>query len=220
MNNKQSAVARNIYAIRNHFGYNQTDFAQKVGVSQVTVSKWETSGHSVSEKNIQSIMDAFSLSHDDVTSEESGFARKVNKPSGGWVSVPLFGRIAAGKPLEMDDCDGYGEVPEEVRDRHPGCFLLTVTGESMNRILPNGCHALVEPCADVERDGKPYAVCINGYDATVKRVRRLETGFELLPDSTDPTFKPRVYDRENPSDETVSIIGRVVYYVLPFDWEF
>lgn len=31
----------------------------------------------------------------------------------------------------------------------------------MDRILPNGCFALVDPCDDVTHDGDPYAVCVN-----------------------------------------------------------
>ena len=62
-------------------------------------------------------------------------------------------------------------------------------------------------------------MCVNGYDATIKRVRRLQNGFELAPDSLDPTYKPTVYDFGEPGTDTVTIIGRVVYYVLPFDWE-
>ena len=90
----------------------------------------------------------------------------------------------------------------------------------MNRVLPDGCYALIDPCEDVERDNQPYAVCVNGYDATIKRVHKLANGFELVPDSTDPTYKAKVYDYGEPETETVTVIGRVVYYVLPFDWGF
>lgn len=40
------------------------------------------------------------------------------------------------------------------------------------------------------------------------------------PDSTDPTYRPTVYDYGEPGTETVTIIGRVVWYTLPFDWGF
>lgn len=61
---------------------------------------------------------------------------------------------------------------------------------------------------------------MNGHDATIKRVKPQNNGFELTPDSTDPTFKPAVYDYGIEGTETITLIGRVVYYVLPFDWEF
>lgn len=137
-----------------------------------------------------------------------------------YVDVPLYGSIAAGTPIEMIESDGDFPIPKAKHDEYPDAFLLKVEGESMNRVLPNGCYALVDPCDDVERDNQPYAVCVNGYDAAVKRVRKLNNGFELVPDSTDPTYKPVVYDYGVEGTETITIIGRVVYYVLPFDWSF
>lgn len=134
--------------------------------------------------------------------------------------VPLFGRIAAGKPVEMDAVKDTFAVPASVYNAHPGSFLLRVDGESMNRILPNGCYALVDPCDEVLHSGMPYAVCVNGYDATVKRVRKLNNGFELMPDSNDPTYTSTVYNFNDPNTDTVTVIGEVVYYVLPYDWKF
>lgn len=139
---------------------------------------------------------------------------------GSFVEVPLYGSIAAGEPIEMLAVDEAHGIPCEVAAMHPGAFLLKVKGESMNRILPNGCYALVDPCDEVEAPGAPYAVCVNGFDATIKRVRPLANGFELVPDSTDPTFRAKVYDYGDPGSETVTLIGRVVWYTLPYTWEF
>jgi repressor LexA len=88
----------------------------------------------------------------------------------------------------------------------------------MNRVLPNHSYAYVNPTQEIISN-KVYAVNVNGYDATIKRVRKLNNGFELVPDSTDPTFTPTVYDFGKPETENVRIIGRVVYYVLPLDFE-
>ena len=144
---------------------------------------------------------------------------KVKSTPTGFVDVPLYGSIAAGTPMEMVSSESSQPVPIEVQCRYPSAFLLRVRGESMNRVLPNGCFALIDPEQREPMDRKAYAVCVNGYDATIKRVRRLQNGFELAPDSLDPTYKPMVYDYGEPGTETVTIIGRVVYYVLPFDWE-
>lgn len=145
---------------------------------------------------------------------------EVGKNGDEFIDVPLYGSIAAGTPIEMIEVEGSHPVPAKVYDRYPTAFLLKVEGDSMSRILPDGCYALVDPCDDVVHDGKPYAVCVNGYDATIKRVRRLNNGFELVPDSTDPTYAPTVYNYNEPGTETITVIGEVVYYVLPFDWGF
>lgn len=145
---------------------------------------------------------------------------KVATPDTNMVDVPLYGAIAAGTPIEMTPVENTQPIPAKVHELHPNAFLLKVEGNSMNRVLPNGSYALIDPCKTVERDGAPYAVCINGYDATIKRVRKLNNGFELVPDSTDPTYEVKTYNYNEPDAPTITVIGRVVYYVLPFDWEF
>lgn len=142
------------------------------------------------------------------------------EPNTNTVDVPLYGSIAAGTPIEMMPIEDTQPIPAAVHQKHPNAFLLKVEGESMNRVLPNRSYALVDPCDAVEIDGAPYAVCVNGYDATIKRVRKLNNGFQLVPDSTDPTYEAKTYNYNEPETQTITVIGRVVYYVLPFDWEF
>ena len=137
-----------------------------------------------------------------------------------FVDVPLYGSIAAGTPIEMVAVDDYHPIPSPMHDRYPDAFLLRVSGESMNRVLPNGCYALVDPCEEVVKDNDPYAVCVNGYDATIKRVKKLANGFQLVSDSTDPTNAVQTFNYNEPGTETLTVIGKVVWYVLPFDWSF
>lgn len=136
------------------------------------------------------------------------------------VEVPLLSRIAAGTPLEMEDYEDSFPIPARLHDKYPDAFLLRVDGDSMNRIIPNGCYALVDPCDEVLHDGKPYAICVNGYDATIKRVHKLNNGFELIPDSSDPTYSKTTYNFNDPQTDPVTVIGEVVHYVLPYDWGF
>ena len=149
-----------------------------------------------------------------------GLKLKTAVPNTNMVDVPLYGAIAAGTPIEMTPVENTQPIPAKVHELHPNAFLLKVEGNSMNRVLPNGSYALIDPCKTVERDGAPYAVCVNGYDATIKRVRKLNNGFQLVPDSTDPTYETKTYNYNEPETQTITVIGRIVYYVLPFDWEF
>lgn len=137
-----------------------------------------------------------------------------------FVELPLYGSIAAGTPIEMLEIEDTQPVPTKMHEKYPDAFFLKVEGESMNRVLPNGCFALVNPCKEVDCNNKPYAVCVNGYDATIKRVRKLANGFQLIPDSDDPTYTTKTFNYNEEGTEQITIIGRVVYYVLPFDWEF
>lgn len=197
----------------------QADLAKRMGVVQQTAAKYETAGRDMRSGTIARLAKAletsiaFLLGQTDDMGRESAY-------EGGFVDVPYFGRIAAGTPITMEAADDTREIPAEVRKRYPDSFLLLVTGESMNRVLPNGCYALIDPCETIDHPGKPYAVCVNGYDATIKRVRQLSNGVELIPDSSDPTYHTVSYDYGDPDTPDITVIGRVVWYCLPADWEF
>ena len=64
-----------------------------------------------------------------------------------------------------------------------------------------------------------YAVSVGSSNATVKRVRKLNNGIALEPDSNDPTYKSQVFDYADGERETLSVIGRVVWFCVPYDYE-
>lgn len=141
-------------------------------------------------------------------------------PRGSVTLVPLVSSIAAGVPEEPIVIDEYYAIPDDVHQLYPQAFLLRVRGQSMNRVLPDGSYALVDPCATVDYQDWPYAVVVGDAEATVKRVRSLNNGLELLPDSTDSTYRPIVFDYGDDGAERVSIIGRVVWFCVPALWSF
>lgn len=183
-----------------------------IGAEKQSVYSWLHKNSFPSANNLQRLVDALGVTTDDLLAKGGN--------TSGMVDMPLYGSIAAGTPIDMMEADGTCPVPAGIAERHPGAFLLRVEGDSMDRVLPNGCYAVVDPCKEVEHDGKPYAVCVNGYAATIKRVRRLAHGFQLVPDSTDPTYRLKTYDYNEEGTEEITVIGEVVYYVLPLDWSF
>lgn len=206
------AISKNIKRFRMDRDWTQEQLAEKVGVTRSTVTQWETGWSKPRMGAVEKLAAVFGVSTSDMVNDQSD--------ASAFVDVPLYGSIAAGTPIEMHAVDSSHPVPTKIRERYPDAFLLKVEGDSMNRILPNGCYALVDPRQTADCNGAPYAVCVNGYDATIKRVRKLNNGFELVPDSNDPTYEKRTYNFNEPDTETVTVIGRVVYYVLPFDWSF
>lgn len=198
-------------------GWSQQRLADELGTTQQTIQRYESGARDIKSSVILQLSETLGVTVSYLlgVSEEAPSADVSSMQS-----VPLLGSIAAGTPIEMMAVDNSFPVPARIMEQHPNAFLLRVDGESMNRVLPNGSYALVDPCDDVESNGKPYAVCVNGYDATIKRVRKLSNGFELAPDSTDPTFRSVVYDYGIEGTETITVIGRVVWYTLPYDWDF
>lgn len=193
-------------------------FAEEVGLSKNTIYSVLRNG--IGGGSINTVLPILAALGIDSNWVIKNRLIEVGQTGNEFVDVPLLGSIAAGTPIEMVETERSHPVPAKIMEQYPDAKLLEVKGSSMNKILPDGSYALVDPCDDIERDNQPYAVCVNGYDATIKRVHKLDNGFELVPDSTDPTYKPKVYDYGEPGTETITIIGRVVYHVLPFDWSY
>lgn len=212
-----SPFGANLSRLRKERRMSQSELADLLGVTRNTIGNWECGRAFPQLDAIRAISAIFSVSQDSLFDAAGG--GKI-APSPATSDVQVFGSIAAGTPLDMEEGDYTFPAPSELIRRHPNAFYLEVDGESMSRVLPNGCMVLVDP-DDREPviSGRVYAVAVNGYTATVKRIRSLENGFELIPDSNDPTFRPRVYDYGEEGTETITIIGRVVWYSVPFDYE-
>lgn len=208
----QKHIADKLREFRTEGKYSVDVVGEVVGKSGKTISAWEVYNGQPKADDIVSLAKFFGKSASDFYAGYEGFDE--------YSEVPLLGRIAAGQPIEMDEVENSWSIPQTMKDRYPNAFLLIVDGESMNRILPNGSYALINPVDEIRKDNAPYAVCVNGYDATIKRVHRLNNGFELVPDSTDPTFTPQIFNYNEPGTDIITCIGEVVWYTLPYDWSF
>lgn len=209
-------VLRSLQALIDHEG-SKVAFAKKIGVSRAAVTNWTSGINAPDIETIAVIAHAYGVPLSAMLEGTAGNIEKIDAEKHSWAEVPLYGSIAAGTPIEMLPVEDTFVVPRTMRERYPDAFLLKVVGESMNRVIPNGSYALINP-TDETVDGRAYAVAVNGYDATIKRVRRLANGVELCPDSTDPTMRPMVFDFADPDAQTVTVIGEVVWYVVPFDF--
>ncbi len=207
----RQVMASKLKEFRKNAGMNVEQVGQLINKSGKTISAWEVGRGQPNADELITLCKAFGARISDFYGEPA---------STNMTNVPLYGAIAAGKPIEMLSIEDTQPIPSTVHEKYPDAFLLKVEGESMNRILPNGCYALVNPCTEVSQDNYPYAVCVNGYDATIKRVKKLANGFQLIPDSDDPTYQVKTYNYNEEGTERVTVIGKVVYYVLPHDWSF
>lgn len=195
------------------------EFGRIANLPQSTLSSLFDSGSfkTSSHKTVQKVANALEVDADALMRGKLVYLSDRFK---GYVEVPLFGSIAAGQPIESAQTDDRFPVHRELVERYPESFLLRVSGSSMNRILPDGCYALVFPCDGIDHPGQPYVVTVGVTDATVKRVRVLGNGLELVPDSYDPTWRPIVFDFNEDDAQEVRVIGRVVWFCIPINWRF
>ena len=119
--------------------------------------------------------------------------------------IPILGRIAAGTPIYAEEnIEGYTYT-----DLNGGAeyFGLRVRGDSMDAAgIKDGYTVIVRRQPEVENG--QIAVClIDGQDATLKRFSQTGSVVTLMPQSTNPTHQPFIYDLKQTH---VDILGLVV----------
>jgi repressor LexA len=117
------------------------------------------------------------------------------------ITLPLVGRIAAGRPVEQV------EQPETISltdfTRSKDVYVLQVTGESMqDEHIVDGDYVLVEKTQSA-RNGEIVVALLNGSDTTLKRFYKEDDKIRLQPSNAamQPIIVPAA---------TVQIQGRVV----------
>ena len=138
---------------------------------------------------------------------------------GGYTDIPLFENDPPRLNFGAEEAEARYPVPTKVHVKHPDAFLVRVRDSYVNRALPMGSLALVSPQKQVDEPDKLWLVGAKGHGTTIRRVRPLANGLELHPDSTDPTLRAQVLDYNDKNSARVNIIGRVVWYCIPANWE-
>ncbi|USK66269.1 transcriptional repressor LexA [Peribacillus frigoritolerans] len=119
--------------------------------------------------------------------------------------VPVLGYIAAGLPILAEDhIEEWIEIPNMWNLKDNQAIVLKVKGDSMigSRIY-EGDKVVVKLQQEIE-NGEIAVVNINGDEATLKRVKKTESGQVILyPDN--PRYEPTFI-----TNESARIIGKVI----------
>lgn len=95
-------------------------------------------------------------------------------------TLPLLGRIAAGRPIEALENPQALEVPSQLRGRGR-CYVLQVQGESMiEEGILDGDWVVVEQ-RDEARNGEIVVALIDDEEATLKRIEQTREACILHP---------------------------------------
>ena len=124
------------------------------------------------------------------------------------IRIPVLGRVAAGIPIEaITDVDDWEEIPESLA-KTGEYFALRIKGESMSPKLQPGDVVIVKKQNDVDT-GDTAIVLVNGNDATVKQIKKTETGIMLVGLNVE-VYQPHFYSNKEIDELPVQIIGKVI----------
>ncbi len=178
----------------------QAQLARELHVSQTAINKWEKGLSFPDFKNQRALADFYGISIDEL------FGRRPDTKTKG-VKIPVLGRVQAGMPVEaIEDIYDYEDITPEMAE-HGEFFALKVRGDSMSPRMLEGDIVIVRKQSDCD-NGDIAIVLVNGYDATIKKIKKSENGIALIPLNT--AYDPLFYTNEEILLKPVTIIGKVV----------
>lgn len=118
-------------------------------------------------------------------------------------SLPLYGRIAAGTPIEsLRDHATYVDVPPHIL-RNGDHYALEVVGDSMIGVgIQDGDVIIIQRC-DVAENGDIVVALIDEHEVTLKRLR--SKGQTLALEAANPEYETRIF-----GPNRVKVQGRLV----------
>ena len=197
--------------LRKRAGLTQEQLAEIVGASTPSISDWENSlPRPRLQKHIDALCDFFNISENDLLYGDTASFGLPLKASTESAFLPYLGHAHAGEfadPLTIDD--NVVEVPKSVADRHPRGRVITVDGDCVNRVIPSGSIAVVDP--DVEpQSGSLVCASIDSGDFILRRMFRGGRKLMLSPDSFNEEYDDMIFDEND--DHELDLIGTVVWH--------
>lgn len=185
---------------REELGLSQDELAKRMGYkSRSSINKIELNLSDVPQKKIIDFAKALDTTigylMDDYTSKSKG------------IKIPVLGRVIAGIPIEaIEQIIDYEEINESLA-KTGEFFALQIKGDSMEPEMREGDIAIIRK-QEIAETGDIAIILVNGYDATVKKVRILDDGIMLIP--FNAKYTPWAYTAEECESLPVRIIGKVI----------
>ena len=200
-------IAKKLIRLRYEKGLTQQELADIAGVSNTSISSWESGVRDPKIKPIQKICSRFGIvlnSFIDESREDYDYIGANNLiPAEETNYAPILGKIPAGYPmLAVEEIEAYAPIPYHDDERY---FFLRVSGDSMiGAGINTGDLVLIrqQHCAE---NGQIVAARVNGDEATLKRYRKQGSSVLLMPEN--PAYEPRIVPAKDFETGDAEIIG-------------
>ncbi|AEB06896.1 transcriptional regulator, XRE family [Coriobacterium glomerans PW2] len=207
-------AAYKISEARHAKGWSQAELAKRIGTTQQQIARYESGDNDVKSSVLIKLSSALGVTISYLLGLENTVAAQP-APS---FPIPVFGNIAAGTPREaLLQSDIVHDTEESLYRAHKSSFWLITSGNSMNKLFPDGSLVLIDPALPVQ-NGDVGVVFVNGEDATLKRIFFDDDAIRLHPESYDPDYRDYVIRQDDPDAPEIRVIGKVVSYTAPADW--
>lgn len=197
-----SIIGNKIKEIRTLKNMTQEELATKMNYkSRSTINKIELGIADVSSSKVKEFARVLGVS--------VSYLMGWNEQKKAGTKIPVLGSIPAGIPLEaIEEILDYEEISEDLSSRGE-YFALKVKGDSMLPTIKDGDVVIIRKQEDAD-SGQICVVMINGFDATLKEIKKETQGMWVLPHNPNSEFKPAFYSNKQVEDIPVKVIGVAV----------
>ncbi|EGQ3600745.1 helix-turn-helix domain-containing protein [Staphylococcus pseudintermedius] len=198
--------SKNLKYLRKKYDMEQIDLAKKLGrKSASSISEWEKGKYTPKMKTLSELARLFNVSINDLMEKDLSNT-KIQIDTLPVTAIPVVAKISAGLPIYTEEnIIEYTYIPSQMTRGGKELFGLKVSGDSMDKEFREDDVVIVEKDAVVE-NGQIGVVNVNGYNATVKRIRYSDDKIVLLPESNNNEHLPQVYT----NDDEIKVVGKVV----------
>lgn len=194
----------NINERRKQLNLTLKEIAEYVGVSEATVSRWESGNiANMRRDRIAALAQILKVSPIDIMGvTDDNYDESIKS-----VQIPVLGYVKAGIPMTaVENIIDYEEISQE-QARTGEFFGLKIKGDSMEPKMSDGDVIIVkkQECVD---NGDIAVVLVNGNDATVKKFYKNDNGIKLV--ASNPIYDPFFYTPAEVDSLPVIIVGKVV----------
>lgn len=192
----------NLQRYMDEHGKSRSALAEETGIKYATLCEWINERKYPRVNNIQLLANYFGIKKSDLTEKKKNTKEiKAHR-------IPVYGKVAAGFPLDMvEDIIGFEEIPAKWGDPSD-YFCLQIEGNSMEPRILSGDVVVVRKQADADT-GDVVIYSVNGEAASCKRLRKMDDGLMFIPFNNDDHF-PQMYNWEEVKDLPVQILGKVI----------
>lgn len=202
--------------IRNSKDISLRKVEEKTGISFTRLNMIENGKRNVTPALLRNLANLYNVNYLDLY-EKAGYIdlikdenkSKISTPVSELIQteIPVLGKIKAGYDYLTDE-NKIGHIYLDYNPSDPeNYYALQVTGDSMEPLFSDGDIAIVHKQDNFE-SGNTCIILINGDEATIKKVVKIEGGIDLI--AMNPYFPVKHFSNNDMKEIPVKIIGKVV----------
>lgn len=198
----------NLKYLREKRGLSQNKLAEKIGVNQTTIARWEDDNRIPTIDNAVDVASALNVPLTALIGKDLRFDNgEIIDVNSDIVKIPVYGTIKAGTPIESQtDIIDYVDIPRSWTKGGKEFYALKVSGDSMFPKYQDEDIVIFEKNDDATMyNGKDCAVMINGTESTFKKVLINDQGIILQ--AYNMAYGIQMFSKEDVTNKPIKIIG-------------